>query len=103
MTNPNTRVILPAEATEEMMLSGMASAERMATATQGDAIIDGYSSMVASSPSSGRVTAEMLEAAARAICFADGQIDWPLDDDDREDFRRMARAALSALGREVEG
>lgn len=26
MTNPNTRVILPADATEEMLLSGMASA-----------------------------------------------------------------------------
>lgn len=111
------RVILPAEATEEMMLAGMASAERMATATQGDAVIDGYSSMVSASPSSGRVTAEMLEAAARAICELDirqaRQFDtaparleemltaavnhaWDAYIDD-------ARAAIEAIGLTVEG
>lgn len=67
MTTPNARVILPIDATEEM-----------------------------------------LEEAARAILFADGQTDWPIDEGDQEDFRRMARAALSALalsalGLDVEG
>lgn len=52
---------------------------------------------------SGRVTAEMLEAAARASCFSDGQTDWPLDEGDRSDFRMMARAAFEAIGLTVEG
>lgn len=139
------RVILPAEATEEMMLAGMASAERMATATQGDAIIDGYSSMVSAAPASGKVTEAELENVAITLFdlswFIDdapasengeriGNTTWTtfesgvasaladpdkylvgarmrfhdlLSEQERKRWMMLARAALSALGLEVEG
>lgn len=98
MTTPNARVILPAEATGIMKEKGSTWVDGSLDRTH-----EAYRAMLAASPNSGRVTAEMLEAAARAICFSDGQTDWPLDEGDRSDFRRMARAAISALGLEVEG
>lgn len=67
MTDTTKRVILPAEATEEMMLAGMASAEIMATATQGDAHIEGYAAMRDAAPNAGKVTEADLNALAAAI------------------------------------
>lgn len=100
MTDTTKRVILPAEATEEMMLAGMASAEIMATATQGDAHIEGYAAMRDAAPNAGKVSREDLEsiaAEAEAVYYSrpnNGRFN-----------PRMALAigaALSALGLEVE-
>lgn len=63
----NARVILPREATEDMMLAGMASDDLMANATQGDAVLASYRAMRAASPNAGAVSEEELRAVAAAI------------------------------------
>lgn len=45
----------------------------------------------------------LLDKVAAAIHSADADSEGPLSEEDREDYLRMARAALSALGLEVEG
>jgi len=94
MTTPNARVILPREATEDMMLAGMASDDLMANATQGDAVLASYRAMLAASPNAGKVTEAELEKAFTK--FHDAQHIDGLSE--AEAFR----AALSAIGLEVE-
>jgi len=104
------RVILPAEADEKMMLAGMAMAEMMASATQGDAIIAGFDAMLAASTNAGKVTEAELEAMAEGIyefCRSDSEVSGPpfseLHADEKAFAVGIARAALVPLGLEVEG
>jgi hypothetical protein len=95
------RVILLAEADEKMMLAGMAMVEMMASATQGDAIIAGFDAMRDASPNAGRVTEAELEAMAAAMHREDRPHDTPWDallDHMKVPYRRLARAALAAIG-----
>jgi hypothetical protein len=97
------RVILPAEADEKMMLAGMAMAEMMASATQGDAIIAGFDAMLAASPNAGKVTEAELEKARDAIKAAwqgCGDVPFPLYD---REATILARSVVASLGLEVEG
>lgn len=107
------RVILPAEADEKMMLAGMAMAEMMASATQGDAIIAGFDAMRDASPNAGMVTEAELEAMLAAKPFDDGDetvekiivlglaaCGFKLPTTAAPD---VLRAALASLGLEVEG
>ena len=64
MTDTTKRVILPAEATEEMMIAAMASDCLMASATQGDAVLAAYAAMLAAAPASGKVTEAEVEKMA---------------------------------------
>lgn len=126
MTIPNARVILPAEATEEIASVGAASLDRPNVFMGGPSPLqkrrakDAYAAMLSASPNSGRVTAKMLEAAAWAILkaqweiagytpedaawIADSVIDGIADDceDDALAARMSARAAFEAIGLTVE-
>lgn len=115
-----TRRIVPAEADEDMMLAGMDSADRMASATQGDAIIACYTAMLAASPASGKVTKEEVRNLA-AILYPEvfsrkpkyeetrihGKRGARLLEDGEDAFRDIddalakTRAALASLGMEV--
>lgn len=87
----NARVILPREATEDMMLAGMASDDLMANATQGDAVLASYRAMRAASPNAGKVSEAELETMAVAYEACPSF-----------EVTEGIRAALSAIGLEVE-
>lgn len=116
MTTPNTYVILPTEATGTMKAKGSTWVDGSL-----DRAHEAYRAMLSASPNSGRVTAEMMEAAARAILkaewevagetpedaawIADTVIDGIADDceDDALAARMAARAAFESIGLTVEG
>lgn len=137
MTTPNACVILPAVATEEMMFDAayagyrhvggtheeaeMLAARRLQEEGQNEFSAAQWSAVVAAAPNSGLVTADMLEAAARAILkaaweitgetpedaalIADSIIDGIADgyEDDVLAARMAARAAFESIGLTVEG
>lgn len=132
-----TRRIVPAEATEEMLLQGMIAKATRAEEIDGpiaplptdrDPTIDEvgdyctrtalrissnieieavWNAMLAASPASGKVGEAEVEKAAKAIwdcANLDGtDPEWnDLSDLNKEHCRNLARAAIAALGLEVE-
>lgn len=112
MTTPNARVILPAEATGRMKKKGSTWVDGSLDRTH-----EAYLAMLSASPNSGRVTAKMLEAAARAICELDLRLARQFDTAPArleemltaavnhawDAYIDDARAAFEAIGLTVEG
>lgn len=102
MTIPNTYVILPTEATGTMKAKGSTWVDGSL-----DRAHEAYRAMLSASPNSGLVTSKMLEVAALGVAEENGCRPDSIAACDSTysgcECRAFARAALSALGLEMEG
>jgi len=99
-----TMVIVPREANEDMMLAGMASADLMATATQGDAHIAAHAAMCDAAPNAGSVSEVQVEKMAASAYKNRTDFDFSSAPKHiRSDWISDMCAALAALGLAVGG
>lgn len=99
-----TMVIVPREANEDMMLAGMAMADLIATATQGDAHIAAHAAMCDAAPNAGHMSEAQVEKMAAAAYKNRTDSDFSSAPKHiRSEWISDMRAALAALGLMVEG
>src|SRR5690606_8248808 len=106
MTDAPARVVVPREATEEMLREMFVLPDVVGSTIvrhSVDKLPAAYRAMLSASPNAGKVSAEELEKAAKAIwdlANEDGtDPEWDdLTDLNKEQGRNLARAAISSLG-----